>query len=72
MADIAADAIVTTGNFAKWIACSRKRPFSNRKLAKDAASRIRARGGTKLRPYKCEHCGSFHLATEQTNRAGKT
>lgn len=56
------------GNYQKWIACSRKRPFGSRKIAKGHAAAIKKIHGTKLGVYNCDHCGQWHLFTERGKR----
>jgi hypothetical protein len=43
--------------------CVRKAPFHSRRAAKDAATRMRRFGGVRLEPYRCKHCGAFHLTS---------
>lgn len=48
-----------------WIRCARKVPYSTRKVARDAAVRLGRRHSKVYKPYRCEVCGGFHLATER-------
>jgi hypothetical protein len=46
-----------------WIECARKVPYSTRKVARDAATRLSRKHGRAYKPYLCSRCGSHHLAT---------
>ena len=48
-----------------WIQCARKIMYRTRKTAKDAATRLGRRHLKLYRPYACDICGGFHLATER-------
>ena len=50
----------------RWRACKRKHPYPTRQAAEDAAL-PRLRFAPRLRPYRCERCGQWHL-TSQTQR----
>ncbi len=44
--------------------CGRKRPHATLDAAERMAARIRhnTKGGSVLAPYRCPHCGQWHLA----------
>lgn len=52
-----------------------KKPFETEQSAKRAAKGFaKMRGGSKQRPYFCDHCRSWHLTTqspEQRKKRGK-
>lgn len=43
--------------------CAGKLVFDSRKQAIGSAVAIRHQRGTKLKPYKCSHCGLWHLSS---------
>ena len=49
------------------LTCARKVVFESRKKAKDGASASRKLHQHVLEPYKCPHCGWWHL-TKWTRR----
>lgn len=49
--------------------CTGKLAFDTKKAAKTEATATGWRYGTKLKAYKCSHCGLWHLASDY---AGKT
>lgn len=52
----------------RWIKCARKQPYSSRKVARDAATRLGRRYNTTYKSYPCDICGSFHLASERKEK----
>ena len=40
---------------------SNKRRFGTKRRAKDAIKGFKRRTGRRLYPYRCYHCGDFHL-----------
>lgn len=50
--------------------CS-KEQYNTFKLAKAAAKAIMKRIKDYARPYKCQHCGQYHLTTQVKNRLKK-
>lgn len=51
-----------------WIKCSRKQPYSTRKVARDAATRLGRRYNVIYRSYPCDICGAFHLTSGKEKR----
>lgn len=43
--------------------CADKLAFETRKEAEGASVTAQWQYGTKLKPYKCQHCGLWHLAS---------
>jgi hypothetical protein len=43
--------------------CAEKITFDTKKAAVTAATVAEFQHGTKLKPYKCSHCGLWHLAS---------
>lgn len=62
---LADNPLAEKGNFAKWVACARKRPYGSRKIAMGHAAHARKKYGSKLGAYQCQHCGLWHLFTER-------
>ena len=46
--------------------CAEKLAFDTKKEARAAATTIAWQRGAELKPYKCRHCGLWHL-TSQSN-----
>lgn len=46
-------------------ACLSKTTFASPKGAAIAAENISDRSGTKMRPYRCNHCGLYHLTSRE-------
>jgi hypothetical protein len=46
--------------------CTEKMAFDTKKAAQDAARMAYYRHGSKLKVYKCRHCGLWHMATRHT------
>lgn len=44
--------------------CADKIVFDTKKAAQTAATVAMYQHGTKLKPYKCQHCGLWHLASD--------
>ncbi len=44
--------------------CNDKMAFDTKKEASTAALTAKWQHGTKLKPYKCTHCGLWHLASD--------
>ena len=47
----------------RWRACKRKRRYSSRRAAVDAAV-PRLRSAVRLRAYRCERCDRWHLTSQ--------
>lgn len=51
----------------QWISCARKRQYQSRKAAIGTATQLKKHHANKtpekLRPYKCPHCGGWHLSS---------
>jgi len=43
--------------------CAEKLSFDTRRQAADAANVAAFQRGIKLRPYRCRHCGLWHLTS---------
>jgi hypothetical protein len=54
----------------RWRACKRKQPYPTRQVAVDAAV-PRLRSAARLRAYRCERCGHWHL-TSQIERSAQS
>jgi hypothetical protein len=48
----------------RWRACKRKTPYPTSRAAVDAAL-PRLRSAPRLRAYRCERCGHFHLTSQE-------
>lgn len=44
--------------------CNDKIVFDTKKAAQTAATVAKFQHGTQLKPYKCKHCGLWHLASD--------
>lgn len=44
--------------------CSEKLAFDSKKAADASAVAIKYQRGTKLKAYKCQYCGLWHLASD--------
>lgn len=47
----------------KQLPCTEKLVFDTEKQATGAAVAVGYQRGTKLKAYKCKHCGLWHLAS---------
>lgn len=45
----------------KYWQCERKRPYSSVKYARNAAGLASKKASMPVVPYKCPHCGSWHI-----------
>lgn len=44
--------------------CQEKLTFDTKKQAQDTATTAAYQHGTKLKPYQCQHCRLWHLASD--------
>lgn len=52
--------------------CISKKVYLTRAIAKRSARRFEAKSGEKMRPYKCPHCGMWHIThTDRRLRNGR-
>ncbi len=49
--------------------CHGKRPFTTKKLAKQAAT-LGEQAVGRLHPFRCPHCGQWHLGHKPASGAG--
>jgi len=52
-------------NEANELPCADKMVFDTREAAAATATAADWQHGAKLKPYKCKHCGLWHLTTNQ-------
>lgn len=52
-----------------WIKRARKRHYRDRKTASEHAKFISRTIGSKLKPYRCDLCGGWHLYTTKTEKS---
>ena len=48
--------------------CVGKQVFRTKKLADQVAARMRASRTSALSPYKCQHCGEWHIGSHVGRR----
>jgi hypothetical protein len=53
------------------VQCAGKDKLPTRALAEQVASRMAHRKGQCISPYKCEHCGFYHVGQLIKRRPGK-
>lgn len=51
--------------------CRQKKPFTSKRIAKAYAKKLQTRFGDDLRPYRCVHCGEWHLSTADADSRAK-
>lgn len=58
-------------DFLEQSACEGKSSFPSFSQARKAARRMRRRHASALAPYRCKHCGGWHIGTNPTVKAGQ-
>jgi hypothetical protein len=57
----------------QYRACTRKRRFNTKRIAKEEAKRLsRARYGHPVSVYQCEYCSGWHLSQRQSKKEKKS